>query len=259
MQYKSYLQECIIRKGCLARWPVELMPLKVYIAPFRWYKSLSEAQAYKYKGMVINAFNTWQSALSGMINFMIVDSMNDSNINVEWRRVDRKSLGHCQFNHDNFGRYYSAEVSIGISDGILHKKYMDENEVYHTILHEVGHAIGLHHSPDINDIMYTPHQYGRTHLSTRDIQTARFMYKFEIGKTESEILSQYSNLKAKNIDHLVMIMLGGKTDFQKAMDGVEKNAQKKDLIQESTNIGDLKKYLIQLNSIKYNFNKKDET
>ena len=33
-------------------------------------------------------------------------------------------------------------VQIGISDGIIHKQYMDENEVYHTILHEIGHAVG---------------------------------------------------------------------------------------------------------------------
>lgn len=253
MQNKTYLQQCMERNGRLSRWPQSLMPLCVYIAPFRWYKSMGEADSYKYKQMVINAFQTWQSALSGMVVFNIVQNLHDSHINVEWKRVERKSLGNCQFNYDNLGRYYSAEVNIGLSDGIIHRKYMDENEVYHTILHEVGHAIGLGHSPNVEDIMYTPHQYGRIHLSRNDVQTARFLYKFDVGKTEQEILNQYSQYNAKNIDNLVSILLGEKTGFQKEMDKI-KSAPSKDLIEENANIGELKKYLMQIYNIKINLN-----
>ncbi len=231
------------------------MPLCVYIAPFRWYKSSSEAEGYKYRQMVQNAFNTWQSALSGMVTFNFVTNLNDSHINLEWKRVDRKSLGNCQFNYDELGRYFSAEVNIGLSDGIIHQRYMDENEVYHTILHEVGHAIGLGHSPNIEDIMYTPHQYGRVNITINDIQTARFLYKFEVGKTEKEILASYSHLGANNLDHLVNLLLGEKTGFQKTIDGISRKTGK-DLVQENENIGELKKYLMQIHSIKFNFHNK---
>lgn len=256
MQTHTYLQCCLSKNGYLQKWPQSLMPLCVYIAPFRWYKSMSEADSYKYRGMVISAFNTWQSALSGMVTFNIVDNLNASHINVEWKRVDRKSLGCCQFNYDPQGRFYSAEVSIGLSDGIIHKQYMDENEVYHTILHEVGHSIGLGHSPYVEDIMYTPHQYGRVNLTNSDIQTARFLYKFEAGKKPQDILNQYSYLSPKNLDHLVSMLLNEKTDFQKTMDSIKK--PNKDLIQENANIGELKKYLMQIHSIKFNFNDKDK-
>ena len=40
------------------------------------------------------------------------------------------------------------------------------------------------------------------------------------------------------------------------MDGL-RNSSGKDLIEENANIGELKKYLMQINSIKFNFNKKD--
>ena len=47
-----------------------------------------------------------------------------------------------------------------------------------------------------------------------------------------------------------------KSEFGKTMDGL-RNSTGKDLIQENANIGELKKYLMQINNIKFNFNKKD--
>lgn len=256
MQKETYLQQCL-NKNRIVRWQNALMPLRIYVAPFNWYKNKNQYESYKYKQMVIDALKTWENASSGAVSFVVVDKLHDSQINLEWKRVDRKSLGQCHFHYDQFGRFYSAEVQIGLSDGIIHRQYMDENEVYHTILHEIGHALGLGHSPNSGDIMFVPHQYGVINLTAGDVKTIKWLYKFEIGKSESEILSLHSSAKVTNIDDLIAVLSGSKSKFEQVKEQVSQR-ENRDLIQENTNIADLKKYLLELNKIKIELREPDK-
>ena len=255
MQTITYLNDCF-NKGKLSRWDDNVMPLKVFIGKFNWYKSQGAHDEYKYTQMVIDAFNLWETLSCGLVSFERTMNLYESNINIEWKRVDRNALGHCTFNFDKLGRYYSAEVSIGLSDGILHKQYMDENEVYHTIIHEIGHSVGLGHSKTKGDIMYVPHEYGIVNVSQNDLETLKWLYKFPVGKTPQEILSMYPNYQARSVDELVLKMSKEyKSDFEKTKDKIIKNAPQKDLLEENQNIGDLKKYLMQLNNLQININR----
>lgn len=250
MQKKTYLQDNL-KNGKIIHWSESLMPLKFYVAPFRFYSKKGED--YKYKEMVMRALNTWQAASGGKISFEVVSTLLNSQINLDWKRVDRQALGHCYFHTDANNRLFSAEVQIGLSDGLIHQDYMAEGEVYHTILHEIGHALGLGHSKCEKDIMYTPHKFGVVDLSENDKLSINWLYRFETGTRVSEIASKYG-MHTSNIDDIITALIEKKvpSEFEKVKSSLVH--QQRDLLKEQENIAELKKYNIALQNVKISEN-----
>jgi hypothetical protein len=232
-----------VKNGNIMRWSIN--PLNVYIAPMKFYSKPGEDA--KFRKMVIDALNVWSSASGGKISFRITNVLLESNINVDWKRVDRKALGHCYFNWDAQGRLYGAEVSIGLTDGRIHKQYDNDIEVYHTILHEIGHALGLGHSPNREDIMYTPHQYGNASLSANDKYSIQWLYRLPAGGSVQKIAQKHGLSTTSDIDSVIKRIDGNKNENK----STEKlNLQtNRDLLEEATNIGDLKRYNMMLQQI----------
>lgn len=246
MQARTYVMQSL-QKGRLIRWPDNCMPLKFYIAPYRWYNS--QGDDYKFRQMVIKALDTWASISRGKVRFELVNTLHESQINLDWKRVDRQALGHCYFNFDNASRLYSAEVQIGISDGLLHQEYMNDGEIYHTILHEIGHSIGLGHSPYKTDIMYTPHQYGVVNPSSNDSLTVQWLYNFPYGLAPEEIAKNYS-FGTSNLDEIIFKRMNnqGKSKFEDVKNSIKVNAR--DLEDEQIKLAQLKKYHLGLSQVK---------
>lgn len=243
MQNKTYVSQSL-KNGRLMRWT--FMPLKVYIAPMKFYTK--QGQDYKYNSLVRKALDEWQRATRGRVSFTVVTNLLDSNVNIDWKRVERKALGHCYFSYDNNNRLFGAEVAIGLTDGLIHADYADESEVYHTILHEIGHAIGLGHSPYKTDIMYTPHQKGVHSVSAGDVLTVNWLYKLPQGATTSEIASRYG-VGGSDIDQIIerVMMKNVPSEFEKVKNSTR--IPQRDLLEENENIALLHRYHMTLQNI----------
>lgn len=253
MEKKTYLQESI-KNGRLMRW--NMMPLKVYIAPMKFYSK--QGQDNKYRRFVIQALDEWKRVSNGKVSFVIVDNLLSSQVNIDWQRVQRQALGHCVFQYDRNNRLYSAEVMIGLTEGLVHADYNDDGETYHTILHEIGHAVGLGHSYFKNDIMYTPHQKGITHVGPGDKLTINWLYNLPQGKTVNEIASKF-HTAGSDLDEVIarVIAKQAKTEFEKVKDRVNTQPQR-DLLDETQNIGNINKYQVSLQNIQISSDLKEE-
>ena len=134
---------------------------------------------------------------------------------------------------------------------------MDENEVFHTILHEIGHAIGLGHSNNSEDIMYTPHQYGTVKLSQRDINSACFLYDLPYGTSANSLNSAYG-LHYKNIDDIIMHL--AKTPKESEFERILNNTSVKtrDLLEEQDKLAEIKKFQMSMQNVKLPKNLQDK-
>lgn len=242
---RTYLNESI-KNGGMMCWP--RTNLTVYIAPMKFYSKQGEDA--KYRKMVMNAFSEWAAASKGVLKFRFTNVLYESNINVDWKRVDRKALGHCYFNWDAQGKLYGAEVSIGLTDGKIHKQYDSDTEVYHTILHEVGHSLGLGHSPYDSDIMYTPHKYGVASLSANDKYSLQWLYRLGAGTSVKQFAAKYSISTTTDVDSVIRRIDSLRDGSQEVRpENHLKFSTSRDLLEESANIGDLKKYNMMIQNI----------
>lgn len=169
------------------RWDTSTFPLKICI------QNDNVTVPDYYKTEILKAYSQWQS-IAKFITFTLIDNPENANIYI---KITSLPSGTCQ---GNVCKYVVGFTEPTIENNLLKRmtitlyakdpngNYFSEKELYNTILHETGHALGIMgHSYNPNDLMYMEnnntdsiYQQYRSYfqyLSTNDLNTITLLYR----------------------------------------------------------------------------------
>jgi hypothetical protein len=126
---------------------------------------------------VRSAFSRWEQ-VGVPVRFDLGADSADAEVRFAWRaQFDIDRTGQTDLEWDQNGHLRSGTVTIATHDPRGHPLSPDDVRI--VALHEIGHLIGLDHSPDSTDAMFA--ETVMRDLSDRDIRTAKLLYSLAPG------------------------------------------------------------------------------
>lgn len=166
-------------------WSKEQMPLKVFIstgdnAPtLNAEENVSSLSTDSTVTLLERAFSDWQIGSSGAVSFTFVQAKDDADIICKWMNSSAtmyhdSAQGMTQTSKGKRGAVKTISILLYGPDGHA----LSTDEFYEICLHEIGHALGLGHSSEREDIMYpSTRQMPVTSLSQRDREALSQLYR----------------------------------------------------------------------------------
>ena len=103
--------------------------------------------------------------------------------------------------------------------------------------------------------MYTPHQYGVASLSENDKYSINWLYRLTAGMPVKQLAAKYGISTSSDLDAVIR-KIDEKENKSPEAEKMQL-ATRRDLLEEASNIGDLKKYNMMLQNISLSSNVKN--
>jgi hypothetical protein len=171
---RTYLDSLIVSTDSVVRrWPDRSgTPLRVSVVeggPPGYHPRM--AQFFR------DALSRWENTGMG-VRFDMVSDSNAADIVVHW--IDHFGFdraGQTDLTWDQAGRVRRAAISLALRTNTGFA--LPDEALLSVAVHETGHALGMPHSADSNDVMYPATRTGN--LSDRDRRTAQVLYQLQPG------------------------------------------------------------------------------
>jgi len=171
----TYLNDVILASAdsMLHRWDGRVStPVRVFFPP----TTVANFQP-SFLDAVRSGFQRWQDA-GVPVRFNLDADSASGEVRIQWRiQFEGERAGQTDLRWDDDGHLTGGVVTLATFDAKGQPFAVDEVRVL--ALHEIGHLLGLDHSPDPGDIMYA--QPKVRDLSPRDIRTALLLYDLAPG------------------------------------------------------------------------------
>ncbi len=125
--------------------------------------------------VILDAIEEWNTSLDGMITFKPYIGQGDHEIRFIDKGKTSKKLATTQMKGDIAGFYHGHHFKIDIVLNRIHKEDDPARQLRHTILHELGHHMGLDHDSGKDDSIMEPAGYGYC-LTHWDILRLKSLY-----------------------------------------------------------------------------------